>query len=1329
MFAWGNNNVGQLGTGDTIQRSSPVQVGTNFQTMFSNPIQLGATSNSGLTGYGLSFNTTPLLANQSSTVLNIGTSDFTIELWFYMNTAGNMDLVDYNWLYITTGYVQPVIYATVRSGKLSVYLQSIGTGNSQALRGPSISTNLWYHMAIVRISGSTSLYVNGTSYGSVTYSDSLTTTYGITFGANTGTTDGISIVTPTLPLKGYLTNIRFVVGNGVYIGNFTTPTTQLTATQSSGTNINAITAGQTKLLTAQSATVIDNSGNSISLTAPWTYALPTVATVVPGGLFTFAKPVITAGASNGAVISSSGSLYIWGDNTTGQIGDGTTVNKSAVGVVADATLYDNRSSPAQIGTGSWSQIAAGLNYSVAIDIDGFLYAWGDNTNGYLGDNSIVVTRSPKLIDAENSYTSISSGGSHTVALRTDKTLYAWGLNNAGQLGDNSSTNRSSPVQVNTGTVTSWNQIAAGASHTVGLDSTNIPYAWGLNSSGQLGDNTLTNKSAPVAVTLSTIQNYSYQFNGSTQYLTASASSLFQIGTAITVEAWIYTTSSASQGIIGYHNISATLGYGGWILGINGTSLTFNTYYNGGLTPATQISTTGISTNTWTHVAFSYDGTTLRLFLNGVLANSGSLGSVSYTSSTLNIGRWNYTPSPRYFAGYISNIRIVKSAIYTAGFYPSTIALTNIANTSLLTGQSATIVDNSTNAFTISNIGTVISTTQNPFVYYSSYYSYAKTTVSPYLYVNQSGSQLSFGTGDFTIEGYYNLSADLTAVRYLWQYNNLGSGGNLILRSNGSGINRYLELISGSTTANNQIIQIPWNSNTSSGPLNVGIWYHIAVVRISGIDTLYINGISQGSGADTVAYNTTSGLYIGNGVINAGDIYHPINGYISNFRIVKGVGVYTGNFSVPTNNLGIKQSAMTNIVALTGTETVLLTCQSSTQVDNSVSPLTISTTIPPVITNTVQPFSAGGYSPSMDNIQAGATNSLGVSNNTLYVWGAGTSGAIGDNTVVGKSIPATLGTVYSVTERLYSSPVQIAVSSNKSWTSIAGGTGHTLAIATDYTLWGWGYNSNGELGNSTTLARSSPTQIGTSSWSFVNASVNTTHLIRATDRLMFGTGLNSATNFNLGDNSSISRSAPVQLFTGTMTSPLIPIKLNSVSTSSFTQVQLGSAASIIGSDGSLWTWGTNTAGQLGDWTTVSRSSPTQVGGLTVTNVPSPTQVGTSSYSQVSAGFSHTLAIDSNSLLYTWGKTPANGDTITRSSPVQIGTSSWLFISAGNDVSQAIDTTRTLYAWGLNTNYQLGSPNFYLNQSVTSPVAIGTLAIVNSSRTTSTGSGQGGFIKNI
>ena len=458
------------------------------------------------------------------------------------------------------------------------------------------------------------------------------------------------------------------------------------------------------------------------------------------------------------------------------------------------------------------------------------------------------------------------------------------------------------------------------------------------------------------------------------------------------------------------------------------------------------------------------------------------------------------------------------------------------------------------------------------------------------------------------------------------------------------------------------------------------------------------------------------------------------GYISNLRIVKGTAVYTGNFTVPTNILRTVQSASTNIVALTGTETSLLTLQNATIVDNSTNAFTFTNNNSVTMATAYAPFSASaaGIITTWDSIQAGITSTMGTSNNTLFTWGAGTTGQLGDNSITGKSAPTTtgVGSIWSVQEKLFSSPVQVGTA--KSWSLISAGSVHTIATATDYSIWAWGQNSAGQFGDNTTVGKSSPTQIAgnTSSYTFITAGVSDTFAIRTTTNLLFAWGLN--TGGILGLNDTANRSSPVQVFAGTTVTPQIPIKLSTVSGSSFTIVQAGTnSVDAISSSGLLYTWGDNSNGllALNAATTATRSSPVQVGGLQFTYINSPTQVGSSSYSQVSAGYSHTLAIDTNSLLYAWGKTPANGQSVNRSSPVQIGSNSWLYVSAGVDASQAIDSTRTLYAWGLNTNYQLGSASFSLNQSVTSPVAIGTLAINNANRTNSAGSGNGGFIKNI
>ena len=93
---------------------------------------------------------------------------------------------------------------------------------------------------------------------------------------------------------------------------------------------------------------------------------------------------------------------------------------------------------------------------------------------------------------------VSAGLSHSVGLRTNGTAWAWGLNTSGQLGDGATTNQSSPVSV-VGGFTNWAQLSAGNAHTSALRTNGSAWAWGINTSGQLGDGTTTNRSSPVSV--------------------------------------------------------------------------------------------------------------------------------------------------------------------------------------------------------------------------------------------------------------------------------------------------------------------------------------------------------------------------------------------------------------------------------------------------------------------------------------------------------------------------------------------------------------------------------------------------------------------------------------------------------------------------------------------------------------------------------------------------------------------------------------------------------------------------------------------------------------
>ena len=128
-------------------------------------------------------------------------------------------------------------------------------------------------------------------------------------------------------------------------------------------------------------------------------------------------------------------------------------------------------------------IACGEYYTIALDIDGFLYAWGQNSYSQLGNGSTAAVEVPIQIGTKK-WSAIACWTSHTVALDTDGFLYAWGRNNYGQLGNGSTTTVKVPIQIGT---KKWSAIACGAYHTIALDTDDCLYTWGNNATNQLGN--------------------------------------------------------------------------------------------------------------------------------------------------------------------------------------------------------------------------------------------------------------------------------------------------------------------------------------------------------------------------------------------------------------------------------------------------------------------------------------------------------------------------------------------------------------------------------------------------------------------------------------------------------------------------------------------------------------------------------------------------------------------------------------------------------------------------------------------------------------------------
>ena len=195
---------------------------------------------------------------------------------------------------------------------------------------------------------------------------------------------------------------------------------------------------------------------------------------------------ISAGGEHTPAIRANGTAWAWGRNNYGQLGDNSTTNRSSpVSVVGGFT--------------NWIQISAGRDHNSAIRADGTAWAWGRNNYGKLGDNTSTNRSSPvSVVGGFTNWIQISAGVYHSLAIRANGTAWGWGRNNYGQLGDNSTTNRSSPVSV-VGGFTNWIQISAGRDHNSAIRADGTAWAWGRNGSGQLGDNSTTNRSSPVAV--------------------------------------------------------------------------------------------------------------------------------------------------------------------------------------------------------------------------------------------------------------------------------------------------------------------------------------------------------------------------------------------------------------------------------------------------------------------------------------------------------------------------------------------------------------------------------------------------------------------------------------------------------------------------------------------------------------------------------------------------------------------------------------------------------------------------------------------------------------
>lgn len=694
-----------------------------------------------------------------------------------------------------------------------------------------------------------------------------------------------------------------------------------------------------------------------------------------------------------------------------------------------------------------------------------LYTWGANDFGGLGYGLPRFFAAPTQVTGTTDWAHIDASvdAEFVAGVKTDGTLWAWGNNNYGQLGQNDVVNRSSPTQI--GSLTNWSKVVLSAASIIALKTDGTVWSWGINTYGQLGHGDTVDKSSPVQI--------------------SSLSSVSDIAGSVT---GVFVLFLKSNGLV--------------------YSCGYNAYGQLGIGDA-------LPRSAPTQITAISDINLIAASPSGYFA-----AAIDVTNQVLMWGRNNQ-----------GQLGIENTITYNT---PQGVA---IAANKIALGQDHTVARKTDG--TLWGWGDGAS------------YVFANGATTDY----SSPIQIGAATDWVDVYASSSVTGAIKTNGTVWTTGNTGSGQLGIQSETNPGVSSSLGQVVGITSPSMVV------GGVNAMNFLVGnTWYGSGYAGLAGYNLFGLSGeygyrsspvqVGSNKGWKATAFGEQYGLFIS----KTGALYSS------------GRNLY--------GQLGLNNDLIYSSPVQIGSDT-----------DWSIISASVNTSYAIKTNGTLWAWGRGGAgrtgqgdevdrsSPTQigalsdwQSVSAGANFAMAIkTDGTLWGWGAGNDGRLAQN---------------SVTD--YSSPVQVGALTD--WAQVSCGAESVLALKTDGTLWAWGRNANGTVGDGTAITRSSPVQIGAlTTWAQIASSAYTSAAIK-TDGTLWAWGFNG--NGAVGINSNADVSSPVQI--GSLTTWASVNGSQGDGTSGFQAIK---------TDGTLWSWGNNGFGALGDGTVISRSSPVQIGSLT------------------------------------------------------------------------------------------------------------------------------------